>query len=283
MTRGRIAALALAVAAGIAPADAAPPPPSYRVGKVGTEIAYEVYRTSSSPRQLEIQFQIDQTPHELSTIQSIALARRGARWTLPNGWDDGFTGYAELGTGEAWPAVYGLPAKLPSCPHPVACTSLFGHVTFTARSAEPDYLTFYFQLTDASALVTIKTPGWRLRKTKAVRFRRVLADQVSTGARSGAELVERFTHAELPGGRYGSRARTYLPCDDFGWGDARLTGGVDEPALSRARPYCRGVIAKNETWGEDWAFTPTTWRVTGDVVGAGRFHARLVVVDFPKP
>lgn len=282
MTRGGVAALAVAVAAAlVAPAEAAPPP-SYRVGRVGAEIAYEVYRTSSARRNLEIQFQIDQTPHELSTIQSVALVRRGSRWALPNGWWDGYTGYAELGGGEAWPTVYGLPAKLPPCPHPVACTSQFGHVTFTARSTHADYLTFYFQLTDASAIATIKTPGWRLRKTSAIRFRRVVADQVSTGIRTGAEFVERFTHAELPGGRYGSRARVYLPCQDGGYGSALLTGGIDEPGDSDPRPNCT-PLDWHLTWGEDWAFKPTTWRVNGDVVGAGRFHGRLVVVDFPKP
>jgi hypothetical protein len=30
-------------------------------------------------------------------------------------------------------------------------------------------------------------------------------------------------------------------------------------------------------------FRQTTWRVTGDVIGADRYRAWLVVVDFPKP
>jgi hypothetical protein len=248
MTRGGVAALVVAVATLATPAQAAPPQ-TYRVGKIGAEIAYEVYRTSPGPRQLVIQFDIDQTPHELSTIQSVALVRRGSGWAEPNGWSDGFTGYAELGSGEVWPTVYGLPATLPPCPHPVACTSQFGKVRMTARSDHADLLTFYFQLTDATAVATIKTPGWRLRPTTKIRFRRLLAEQVSTGVAVLAETVERFTGATMPGGRYGSRARVYLPCGDAGYGSARLTGGVDEPAFSRTRPYCSRD--PNESWGED--------------------------------
>jgi hypothetical protein len=281
MTRGGVAALAVALAAVASPAPAAAPS-TYRVGKVGAELTYEVYRISPAPRHLEIQFDVDPVPHELSTIQSVALVRRGSGWTWPNGWHDGFTGYHEFGNGEAWPAVYGLPAAVPPCPNPAACTSLLeGPVRLTARSAYPDLLTYYFQLTDATAVATIKTPGWRLRPTTKVRFRRVLAEQVSTGVQVGLSSVERFTGATLPGGRYGSRARVYLPCMDAGHGKAYLSGGIDQPAYSRTRPYCS--TDPNETFGQDYAFRQTTWRVTGDVIGSGAYHARLVVVDFPKP
>jgi hypothetical protein len=283
MNRAGIAAVAAALLAVACPVTRASAPPTYPVGKLGAERVYEVYRTSPAPRRLRMTFDIDKPPHELSTIQSVGLVRHGASWDIPLRFDDGFTGYAELGSGENWPAVYGLPAALPPCPHPQLCTSQFGGVRFTVDSNDVNRLTFFFQLLDATATVTLLTPGWRLRETHKVRFRRVLGEEVSTGVTWEAEEIEHFTGATMAGGRYGSRARAFLPCDDAGHGTAKLSGGIEEPAKSDTKPNCTRVELGGWQGGEDVAYKATTWRLTGDVVGAGRFHARLTVVDFPKP
>lgn len=292
MRRGLLAALAVGMLAVGAPATAAGTPAPARVGVEGGERIYEVYRTSDVPRRLRMTIALEEPKHELSTIQSIALVRRGKGWAEMEEFQGGYSGYAEMGSGELWHRTYG-PYRSPACPHPELCRSrLDGPLTFHIDSTKADRLTFFFQLTDVVGTATIHTPGFKLRETRKTKFRRVLGDEVATGVHGLREAYEHFTEASLPGGKYGSSAHALIPCDDAGRGTARLTGGVDQQfpnGDSETHLYCGTypglVSALWDGWPGGWdvAHKATTWRLKGDVIGASRARFRLAVFDYPKP
>jgi hypothetical protein len=276
---GILAAITLvAVAVTPATSPAAAPVPGdgpYRVQMV--------YRTGPSLAPFDLSI-VASSDNDYGMWFAVELIRHHGRWT--ENADSGFGGYHEI-IGPPYPTVYGRPetSALPSCPGMPGCAypvpfdgSQNFHVTPTATSR------YYIISTNASVRIDLDTKGWRVKDVPNPGFRRVFTSHTqATGLRTASVAVEHFTSASAPGGRYGSSAFAYVPCDRGGTGTARITargattGNGIPPETLRCGPF--------GAYDYEYAYTPyqTTWRVDGDVVGSGDGLARLAVFDFPKP
>lgn len=167
--------------------------------------------------------------------------------------------------------VYGGVA--PDCQ--VACTDPAGTPSayvFSSNGHATDATVYVATWDVVGASVELTAPGWRVsRWTPAMRV--VTSDDAGDlGAHAAHTTVGRFSGARAPGGRYGSLGWTRLPCDTYGDGWGRLTGG--------RRPYaldCAGPVS-----ALDHTARRTEWRLAGEATGIGSVVNVLVVVDFPR-
>ena len=270
---GLVAACAvLAAPAGAAPGDDGGP---YRVRML--------YRVGGSLAPFDIEIVASSTD-DLGMWFAVELVRVRNRWVERTG--TGFGGYAEIAP-SAYPNVYGRPefTAVPPCPAATACASPVPfdgsrrfRVTPTATSR------YYFVSTRADVRINASGAGWRLKDVPNPGVRRVLGHRAdATGARTLATAAEHFRSATAPGGRYGSSAFAYVPCERTGTGTARLTGrGV---TTGDGIPPHRLECGLTSAYPYEYAYTPlqTQWRLAGDVIGAGSAIARLFVFDYPKP
>lgn len=171
------------------------------------------------------------------------------------------------------------------CPASSSCDLLTGPgvayfgLTYPPSSPQPDRI--YLVLSGLSQDVSLeKSPGWRLRRTRlTARF--ATSDSpgtVATGARMAGEVVERFTHASIAGGRRGSIAIATPPCRPLhrvgylreGYGTATLSGGTRQATFD-----CQKNLS-DLTAAADRA---TTWSFDGPVVGTATGTTRITVID----
>lgn len=176
--------------------------------------------------------------------------------------------------GDPWVRVND--SKLPSIACVAACESpaasrLTTYVTSNGRALKSTVYVTAFDMRDVK--LTITSPGWSVREWHPT-WRQLTTSNSSgsTMVTAEHEAVGTFRGGELVGGRYGSAATVMLPCDMYGEGDATLTGGT------RARRMnCAG--ASNTV---DGASMRATWRLTGQITGAGAETNVLIVVDYPR-
>jgi hypothetical protein len=210
--------------------------------------------------------QFDATARASTAVARLfALSGRGASRRE----DGAFTGGIIMWGVDGWPRAYG--GLIPACP--AACADpLATPVGYTFSSnGHPLDGTVYVASLDVDATVRVTSPGWRVRPwTPSIRT--VTTESGGdAGVRVGREAVGRFTAAELAGGRYGSLAFAKIPCDWYGQGGARFTGGRHPWVLDCAG----GLSAFGGRPG------PVTWRLAGELVGVSYTVHVLVVVDYP--
>jgi hypothetical protein len=180
---------------------------------------------------------------------------------------------AEWG-GSGW--VYVNDSRVPAVPCVAACESPVGfqrtvYVTSNDRSLSSTVYVTAYDVKDAT--LTITTPGWAVRRwepgwhdlttANAAGSSTVTVDHESAGTYHGGQLS---------GGRYGSIASAFLPCDFYGEGNATMTGGGRVQRMSCA----------SSSVALDASPTRTTWRVTGEATGVSSATGVLIVVDFPR-
>ncbi len=115
-----------------------------------------------------------------------------------------------------------------------------------------------------------KAGGWSLSK-KGTGLRRITSSQsTAMGVRPGGGLqVEMQQGGTLPGGRKGSVALLFPPCEVTGAGVLTLLGGATQPQAMCPTDLVEAV-----------AHGATTWSYSGAAVGVTYQQTRLVVVDF---
>lgn len=180
---------------------------------------------------------------------------------------------AEWG-GSGW--VYVNDGRVPPVPCVAACESPVGfqrtvYVTSNDRSLSSTVYIAAYDVKDPK--LTITSPGWTVRKwepgwhelttANAAGSSTVTADHESAGTYHGGQLG---------GGRYGSIASAFLPCDLYGEGTATMTGGDRIHHMS----------CPSSSVALDAAPARTTWRVTGEATGVSSATGVLIVVDFPR-
>lgn len=282
MPRKWLTALAgLALLLGAAPVTASGAP---RANAGGPYRVRMIYRTGGSLASFPITLR-GSAQDERGMWFAVELHRRNARWTQRSG--NGFGGYQEFGT-SAQPQVYGRPeaAAVPRCPSGPACTTPvpLGH-TATWHVTPSSTSRYYVVSAHADVQIDVGAKGWRVKDVPNPGFRRVLTGATdATGVRSTTTTAEHFTGATGAGGRWGSSAFGYVPCERGGTGRAVLTGRgatTDADGIP-PRPLECGATS---CYCYEYAYTPhrTTWRLAGDVTGVGSATARLVVFDFPRP
>lgn len=279
MRNARWTALAgLALLLGAAPtATSAPAAPSagpYRVRMV--------HRTGASLSPFHIALS-GTASDERAMWFAVELIRERGRWVEHSA--NGFGGYQEFGTSPQ-PQAYGRPeaSVLPRCPTGPACATpvpLRHDAAYLVRPRSTSR--FYVVTAHADVRITVDAPGWRVSDVPNPGFRRVLGATGATGVRAASTAVEHFTTASATGGRWGSSALAYVPCERGGTGEAvlRARGATRDGDLPPSPLQCE----PNRCYCHEYAFTtsPAHWRLSGDVLGVGSYTARLVVFDFPRP
>ena len=129
------------------------------------------------------------------------------------------------------------------------------------------------------AMVYVGNPYWRAgRATIGARVVTAANDADAAGVVTGRGTTEAFVSASAPGGKYGSGAFAYMPCDSND-GESAGSASLKSDGSDAAVP-----ISCEPNWYA--AFSDTLdgrkWTVTGPVVGASHFPLRLFVFDFPK-
>lgn len=176
--------------------------------------------------------------------------------------------------GDPWVRVND--SRVPSIACLAACESPVGSqwtmsITSNGRALMSTVYVTAFHMRDLK--LTITSPGWSVHKWRPT-WR-----QLTTSNSSGSSMVTvehetagTYRGGELTGGRYGSVATVMLPWDMYGEGSATLTGGTRPRNLS-----CTGASG-----AVDGAPKHTTWRLTGEITGAGAETDVLIVVDYPR-
>ena len=181
------------------------------------------------------------------------------------------TGRIDWGT-DGWPRVYGVTPECPGvvCSTPAGVPTSYG---FSSNGHPTDATILIATSSVQHASVEVTSPGWRVRPwTPTMRI--VTTEEAGDrGARALHMSVGNFTEARAAGGKHGSLAWAYLPCEDRGEGRATLAGGTR--VWSLACPNEPSALAE----------TPrgTAWRFHGSASGMSAVVNVLVVVDFPKP
>ncbi|HVF04409.1 MAG TPA: hypothetical protein VNA20_06190 [Frankiaceae bacterium] len=166
--------------------------------------------------------------------------------------------------------------RVPAVACPAACENPAGvernvYVTSNERALTSTVYIAAFDVRDPT--LTITSPGWVVRRWQPA-WR-----TITTGNAKGSSMISAahtsigtYRGGQLPGGRYGSFASSALPCDIQGEGSATLTGGTRSWPMS-----CANLLTK-----VDGAPVRTSWRVAGEVTGVGWWTAVLIVVDYPR-
>jgi hypothetical protein len=262
--RGLAAAASLLVLA--APAGATP---ALRLHSVTPGGAYRMWRIApagASPRPLSATVQLRPTATPATWVifgvEGTGTGRSSVGMITAYGGDEGLA-----------PAVSNVAGHSVSvCPGGAACAPVAAGTSIVSFGDDETALDYaYFVVARATDVrITLAGGGWRVSDLGAARV-----SEVTSGASTGAYAfwhAERFAGAEAAGGRYGSVAWAFLPCDVTGTGAGTLTApGVREPLA------CAGPL--RATAG---VAGPATWRLDADVTGVARERMRLLVVDLPK-
>jgi len=207
---------------------------------------------------------------EESAVVMFATKGSGARRAL----DYRFTTtIAEWGV-DGWAQVND--DRVPSVACPAACENPAGvkqgmYVTSNGRALLSTVYVAAFDVRDAKLDIT--SPGWVVRPWIPHWQAVTTADAEGSSMVSAAHTsVGTYRGARLSGGRYGSFVYAGLPCVLHGDGDATLSGGTREWAMSCS--YVQSAV--------DGSPVRATWRVDGEVNGVGWLSAVLIVVDYPR-
>jgi hypothetical protein len=205
-----------------------------------------------------------------SAVLMFATTGTGAHRRL----DYRFVTTVEQWGGDAWATVND--DRLPSTECAAACQSPVGfprtaYVTSNGRALTS---TVYIAAYDvANPTLTITSPGWKVRRWVPNWHLLTTSDaEGSTSVTAFHESVGTFRGGQLTGGRYGSVAAAVLPCDFDGAGSITLTGGT------RTWPMSCDYVSS----AVDGSPKRATWRMTGEITGAGSATDVLIVVDYPR-
>lgn len=216
----------------------------------------------------------------------IGFEARGKRRELFGGY---FTNITTTTSNHYYPAVWaeGHGNLIPACQVSAACEN---QLPWTAEKRAldgniPGKRSYYVIAQNFDVQKITTSPGWKppreLAAPPAVRLVRKSGD----GVRVNWAGVEHFTGASAPGGRYGSAALAWIPCDlPGGSGSAVLRGGEPVP-----HPYAKPNDGTHHVRCDTsstvaWSATsrPTTWHLDGEATGYTAIPDRLVVVDLPR-
>jgi hypothetical protein len=205
-----------------------------------------------------------------SSVFMFATTGRGASRRV----DYRFTTTTASWGGDQWVRVNQDP--VPSVPCPAACDSPVGWqwtipVTSNNRALSSTVYIAAFHVRYTTLSIT--SPGWKVHRwTPAWQQLTTSNSHGSTTVTFEHESAGTYRGGEITGGRYGSVASVGLPCDLYGPGSMTLTGGT--------RP--RHMTCTGASGTVDAAPRRTTWRLTGEITGAGAGTDVLIVVDYPR-
>lgn len=267
MRRGIVAVLCAAiVAVPLTPAAPLPPAPT-------TVWMAERVRRDAPSVTLETYVQWDRRGGRVTYVAANMVGGHPGptdALTYDSGLNDGPAAYADG-------SAYGCPAGS-NCDVLSGPGITYFSVAYPPSSVQPDRI--YLVVSGTSAEVDlVDSPGWRLTRT-TLRARYASSDSGggAAGAQFFGEHLERFTHAELTGGRRGSIAVATPPCRPAhrigyvreGYGQATLTGGPRPVSFDCQRNGSDLTAATHRA---------TTWQFDGAVVGTATGTTRLTVID----
>lgn len=253
-------ALVVALLCGVSAAAAAPAGHAEPPRAAG----WVITRTGRGPAVLTGKF-TGNANSATATAVLFALSGRGKARKLANAFTGGWIAWGADGS----PRVYGVDSPcVAACSNPVDGTTEYG---FSSNGHKLDAVVYIATWDVKNVTVELTSPGWRKRPWTP-SMRTVSTEKAGdVGVRASRTSVGRFTGAEAPGGRYGSIAWGALPCEDYGSGSARFTGGRREWPID---------CGHNPREWESNAGA-TRWRLSGDATGVDHIVNVLVVVDYP--
>jgi hypothetical protein len=200
-----------------------------------------------------------------ATAVLFALSGRGRSRKVANAFTTGRIDWGADGS----PRVYGVDAPcLAACADPVETPAGY---TFSSNDHPLDATVYIATWDVVNVTIDLMSPGWRIRAWTP-SMRTVRSDEAGdAGARALHTTAGTFSGASATGGPYGSIGWGVLPCDTYGSGSGRFTGGA------RAWPVDCGARRS----GFDFTARPTRWRLAGSAAGVGAVVNVLVVVDYP--
>ncbi len=222
-----------------------------------------------------------------AVIAFIGFEARGRRRELFGGY---FSRINTSSDGHWYPSAWvdGYGELVPPCQVSTACENQLPPGAPETRKFDsniPGKRSFYIITQGLDVHEITASPGWKppreLRSGFAVR----LVRKSGTGARANWFGVEHFTGATAPGGRYGSVAQAWIPCDLPGGSGSIVLKGGDPLPHPYGRPGDGPPHAQcDPPWPSAWSATnrQTTWRMEGEVTGYTVIPDRLVVVDLPR-
>jgi hypothetical protein len=184
---------------------------------------------------------------------------------------------------EAQFRVYGggsgnLPVPCPPVNAPLCGTKTDPDVFLWAVTFRPAASNRYFVVAPTDrAFVFTSSSQWRAGQT-ALGARVVTSpNATAAGAIANGTRHEAFASATAPGGKYGSGAWAFAPCEtDGAVGSATLSS--DAAGDPSSNLTCEG----DDDWGFVSSYAARQWTLTGPVVGETRWATRLFVMDYPK-
>ncbi|MDQ1686078.1 MAG: hypothetical protein QOC82_2815 [Frankiaceae bacterium] len=232
-------------------------------------IGWILTRVGNSARPIEGTLEASAVSNESAVVMFATLGSKEHRHI-----DYRFTTTTAEWGGDAWVRLNGSGA--PSVPCAAACQSPVGfrrtvYVTSNGRALSSTVYVAAFDMQDPT--LTITSPGWSIRKWRPHWQELSTSDASgSTSVTAMHESAGTYRGGQLAGGRYGSLVSAFVPCDLGGSGSVSLSGGTRVWPMSCDR--ASSVV--------DASPGRTTWRVTGEITGAGSATGVLIVVDFPR-
>jgi hypothetical protein len=170
---------------------------------------------------------------------------------------------------------------------PVPCPGV--DVNICGTKSDPDVLVWqvtfrpaasnrYFVVAPTDrAWVLPSAPQWRVGQTPLGARVVTSPNATAAGTIAYGTRHEAFQSATAPGGKYGSGAWAFAPCET---GDS--VGSATLTSDAAGDPASNLTCKDKDDWGFVSTYAGRQWTLTGPVVGQTRWAVRLFVMDYPK-